>query len=117
MNRIALSLVLAASICLTFGCDKGTGSSSSGSQSTGGKKSIVVIPKGTTHVFWQTVDAGAQQAGQESGYEVIWKGPLKEDEKNQQIAIVQQFVTEDVGGIALAPLDKAVLVPPVESAK
>jgi ribose transport system substrate-binding protein len=117
MNRIALSLVLAAFICLSIGCDKGTGSSSNTTQPTAGKKSIVVIPKGTTHVFWQTVNAGAQEAGRETGYEIVWKGPLKEDEKNQQIAIVEQFVTEGVGGIALAPLDKAALVPAVESAK
>ena len=113
---------LTCALALLAGCD---GSESSGGNpqsgasgtSSGGSKRIVVIPKGTTHVFWQTVNAGAQAAGQEAGYEVIFKGPLKEDEKNQQIAIVEQFVSEGVSGIALAPLDKAALVPAVESAK
>jgi ribose transport system substrate-binding protein len=36
-----------------------------------------VIPKGTTHEFWKSVHAGAVKASQETGCEIIWKGPLK----------------------------------------
>src|SRR5881227_1363437 len=71
----------------------------------GKKYNIAVIPKGTTHVFWKSVEAGAKQAGDELGINVIWKGPLKEDDRAQQIGVVQQFVSEGVDGIVLAPLD------------
>jgi ribose transport system substrate-binding protein len=80
------------------------------------KMKIAVIPKGTTHTFWKSVEAGARQAGKELGVEIIWKGPLKENDRAQQIAIVEQFVTEGVTGIVLAPLDNTALQRPVASA-
>jgi ribose transport system substrate-binding protein len=36
---------------------------------------------------------------------MVWKGSLKEDDLAQQIRIVEQFVSEGVDGIALAPID------------
>ncbi len=80
------------------------------------KMKIAVIPKGTTHIFWKSVEAGARQAGKELGVEIIWKGPLKENDRAQQIAIVEQFVTEGVTGIVLAPLDNTALQRPVAEA-
>jgi ribose transport system substrate-binding protein len=79
-------------------------------------KSIVVIPKGTTHVFWKSVEAGAREGAKEAGVEMVWKGPLKEDDRAQQIQIVEQFVSEGVGGIVLAPLDDTALKRPVSAA-
>jgi len=79
--------------------------------------SVAVIPKGTTHVFWKSVERGAREAGQELGVEVAWKGPLVENDRAQQIQIVQQFVAKGVGGIVLAPLDRAALVAPVAQAR
>ena len=80
------------------------------------KIKIAVIPKGTTHIFWKSVEAGARQAGKELGVEIIWKGPLKENDRAQQIAIVEQFVTEGIAGIVLAPLDNTALQRPVAAA-
>jgi ribose transport system substrate-binding protein len=77
---------------------------------------IAVIPKGSTHNFWKSVEAGAKQAGAELSVEVICKGPLKEDDRAQQIALVQQFVASGVSAIVLAPLDDIALRGPVRSA-
>ncbi|HYC69638.1 MAG TPA: substrate-binding domain-containing protein [Opitutaceae bacterium] len=77
---------------------------------------IAVVPKGTTHSFWKTVEAGAREAGKDLGVEVIWKGPLKEDDRAQQIGVVQQFVGSGVSAIVLAPLDDTALRTPVRSA-
>lgn len=77
---------------------------------------IAVIPKGTTHSFWKSVEAGARKAGDELGVEIIWKGPLKEDDRAQQIGVVQQFVASGISGIVLAPLDDTALRTPVKSA-
>jgi ribose transport system substrate-binding protein len=77
---------------------------------------IAVIPKGTTHSFWKSVEAGAKQAGADLGVEIIWKGPLKEDDRAQQIGVVQQFVASRVDAIVLAPLDDNALRGPVRSA-
>ena len=80
------------------------------------KLKIAVISKGTTHIFWKSVEAGARAAGKDLGVEIIWKGPLKENDRAQQIAIVEQFVTEGVSGIVLAPLDDTALIRPVGAA-
>ena len=47
---------------------------------------------------------------------MIWKGSLKEDDPAQQIQIVEQFVSEGVGGIVLAPIDDTALMRPVAAA-
>lgn len=80
------------------------------------KLSIAVIPKGTTHVYWKSVEAGARKAGQELGADIQWKGPLKESDRAGQIGIVEQFTSDNVSGIVLAPLDDVALVKPVKSA-
>jgi ribose transport system substrate-binding protein len=76
-----------------------------------------VIPKGTTHVFWQSIHAGANKAAQELGVTVIWRGPLREDDRDAQVSEVEGFVSRGVSGIVLAPLDESALVAPVAEAK
>src|SRR5205807_9762310 len=82
---------------------------------------IAVIPKGTTHEFWKSIHAGAVKAERELNEkgiktEIIWKGPLKEDDRDQQIQVVENFMSRRVSGIVLAPLDSQALVKPVENA-
>ncbi|RPH37011.1 sugar ABC transporter substrate-binding protein [bacterium] len=81
-----------------------------------GSLTIAVIPKGTTHEFWKSIHAGANKAAQETGVEIIWKGPLKEDDREAQISVVEDFVTRGVSGIVLAPLDEIALRAPVADA-
>jgi len=78
--------------------------------------SVAMIPKGTTHNFWQSIHAGANRAGKELGVEVIWRGPLREDDRDSQVSEVEGFISRGVSGIALAPLDEAALVGPVNDA-
>lgn len=77
---------------------------------------IAVIPKGTTHEFWKSVHAGALKASEELGCEIIWKGPLKEDDRDEQIKIVEDMTSRGVSGIVLAPLDDTALRMPVQDA-
>lgn len=77
---------------------------------------IAVIPKGTTHSYWKSVEAGARQAGKELGVDIVWQGPLREDDRAQQIALVQQFVGSKISAIVLAPLDEVALRGPVQAA-
>ncbi len=86
------------------------------------KYRIAVIPKGTTHVFWKSIHAGALKAEREfnaSGIpvEIIWKGPLKEDDRSTQINLVENFIGQKVDGIVLAPLDSKTLITPVIKAE
>jgi ribose transport system substrate-binding protein len=92
-----------------------SGASLSGARSK--KWRVIVIPKGTTHEFWKTFHAGTQKAADELGnVDVIWQGPQKEDDRVQQIQLVQSAIAAGVDGIVLAPLDARALVDPVEVA-
>ena len=86
------------------------------------KLTIAVIPKGTTHEFWKSIHAGSNKAASElsaqgTDVEVIWKGPLREDDREQQIQVVEGFAAQGVNGMVLAPLDDRALVRPVSDAK
>ena len=86
-----------------------------------GPLTIAVIPKGTTNEFWKAVNAGAFKARDElrakgAAVEIIWKGPLKEDDREQQIQVVENFVSRRVSGIVVAPLDSRALVQPIVAA-
>jgi len=80
------------------------------------KLTIAVIPKGMTHEFWKSIHAGAVQAARELGVDIIWKGPQKEDDRAQQITVVEDVISRGVDGIVLAPLDDRALVRPVQDA-
>ncbi|PYM61018.1 MAG: sugar ABC transporter substrate-binding protein [Candidatus Rokuibacteriota bacterium] len=105
--------VLATALCIAA-CSK------SGSRANG--LTIAVIPKGTTHEFWKSIHAGAVQASQELSAQgqpvtIIWKGPLREDDREQQVQVVEGFLSQGVQGIVLAALDNVALVRPVEEAR
>lgn len=110
---ITIGFILAALAAAGFmvGCGNGEPATQSGKQLR-----IAVIPKGTAHVFWQSVNAGAKTAGEELGVDILWKGPETETQKSVQINIVQDFIVKQVDGIVLAPLDMDALVGPVETA-
>ena len=54
---------------------------------------IAVIPKGTSHVFWQSIHAGAVKAARELDVDVVWRGPLREDDRDAQVSEVEGFVS------------------------
>lgn len=93
------------------------------SGATGGKPAprraptIAVIPIGTTHEFWKSVHAGAEAAARDCGVSIIWKGPLKEDDRNEQIQIVETLSNAGVDAIVLSPMDTKALVRPVLEAR
>src|ERR1043165_3793263 len=83
---------------------------------------IAVIPKGTTHEFWKSIHAGAVKAqreleGQGTKVNLIWKGPLREENPDEHIQVVGNFIGRKVAGIVLAPLDSQALIAPVETAQ
>ncbi|MBL8878217.1 MAG: substrate-binding domain-containing protein [Phycisphaerales bacterium] len=129
------TIMAAFFLCALGGCDRSAPPADSGSGSAtptnsrvaptapvstkpaGVKKRIAVIPKGTTHDFWKSVQAGAMKAQAELGnVEIIFRGPEKEDDREQQIALVENFISTAVDAIVLAPLDDRALLAPVRQA-
>jgi len=107
---LRVAALLAAISWAVAGC--GSAPSDSGSSPV----TLVVIPKGTQHEFWKSVHAGAVKAARELGIEMIWKGPVREDDREAQIAEVENFVSRGVSGIVLAPVDETALRVPVANA-
>ncbi|MBT6541313.1 MAG: substrate-binding domain-containing protein, partial [Planctomycetes bacterium] len=92
----------------------GTGCTSGVTSST---PKIAVIPKGTSHEFWKSVHAGAEKARQEvGGFEVVWRGPERENDKSQQVDLVQNFVASGISAIVIAPADDRALASPISVA-
>jgi ribose transport system substrate-binding protein len=76
---------------------------------------IVVIPKGLTHEFWQSILRGARRAADDltnlgTATEIIWDGPLKENDFLAQIRIMDRRISTDVDGIVLAPQHSRTMV-------
>ncbi len=126
MRFYGAALVAGTAVLMIAGCNSATpdatptdtGKPTADGTSSSGKKSlkIAVIPKGSTHEYWKSVDAGAQAAAKELGITVVFKGPVQENDKEGQIKVMEDFTTEKVDGIVLAPLDIQALVNPVKEA-
>lgn len=117
MQRGLTRLTLALAV-LAAGCGGGAGA---GKTADGGLH-VAVIPKGTTHEFWKSIHAGAIKAQREfeaqgTTVRLTWKGPIREDDREQQIQVVEGFLSQGVNGVVLAPLDASALVRPVQEAK
>jgi len=125
MLRVSSLFATVVLLNLVAGCGPSGASTSGGAPAPtsgeGRPLRIAVIPKGTTHGFWKSVHAGAIKAERElqaAGLKISidWKGPPKEDDRDQQIQVVENFISAGVSGIALAPLDDETLLGPVRSA-
>ena len=80
------------------------------------KKVIAVIPKGTSHLFWVSVQAGALAAGEKYGVDVQWNGPAQETEYDRQIQIVDSMIARRVDGLAVAATERKALVRSIDRA-
>lgn len=110
MRKFLIALAAGLAVAVLPGCARQP------KAATPGKLTIAVIPKGTTHEFWKSVHAGAVKASQELNVDIVWKGPLKEDDREAQIDVVENFISRGVSGMVLAPLDDTALRAPVASA-
>src|SRR6266567_2684132 len=98
------SLLLLTALLVSTGCRRSE------------QRVIGVVPKGASHIFWQTVHAGAIKAAGEIGCKVDWNAPPLEIDASRQIEIVDSMINRHVDGIVLAPVDKQALVAVVERA-
>jgi ribose transport system substrate-binding protein len=117
-NTLSMLTMLCAAI-LFSGCDKSAVPQSTGSTtqpSADQRLTIAVIPKGTTHAYWKSLEVGANVAGKELGVDIKFIGPMKEDDSAGQEGLVEQFVADNISGIVLAPLSDVALLRPVQSA-
>src|SRR5437764_2383232 len=96
-SRLAASVALALVVLLSA-CNRNH------------KRVIAVIPKGSAHLFWQSVHAGAAKAGIEKGVDIVWNGPPSETDYTGQLQIADAMINRHVDAIALAPIDRKAMV-------
>lgn len=70
---------------------------------------IAVVPKATSHLFWQSVHAGAIAAGRDLKVDVLWNSPAVETDFSRQIQILDSMIAQRVDGIAVAASDRTAL--------
>lgn len=103
-RRTFLKTSVAAGLPMLSGCKRSE------------KRVIGVAPKGTSSIFWQSVQAGALAAGREFDVEIQWNGPPEETEFARQIQIVDSMINAQVDGIVLSPTEGRGLVSVVDRA-
>jgi len=112
MKRLPFfATILAFALIFGAGCEKQSAVSETPS---GPRHVIAVIPKLTNTVYWQSVLAGAKEAGKDFGYEIIWDGPDRETNYARQIEIVDDAIARHVEGVVIAPVDRTEMVPSVD---
>lgn len=128
MMRTSLIATGLAAVFVLAGCNGGgdksnenstapaPGATSGTPAAKGDKLRIAVVPMGATHEYWKSMHEGANTAAAELHVEVIFRGPITESDRDSQQKTVQDFVTNKVDGIVLAPLDSKAMVKPVEDA-
>ena len=125
MKRISYVAAIAAVVLLAFvlGCGKKPeeptatpATKAPVATKAEAKYKIAVVPKGTAHAFWKTVEAGANSAGDEFGAKILWKGPAEETDVAGQTAIIEDFINQKVDAIVMAACDAKALVPKVQAA-
>ncbi len=67
-------------------------------------------------MFWQSVHAGANKAAGENQVQILWSGPATETDFNGQLQIIDAMINQGVDAIAVAPIDKTVMVSAVDRA-
>ncbi len=110
--RAMIFFTLATVLSVFAGC--GTSEKDSDGNGT---YTVAVIPKGTTHEFWKSIRVGALNAAEETGIDIVWKGSLREDDREEQIQLIESFISRGVDAIVLAPLDDRAAMLPVREAK
>jgi ribose transport system substrate-binding protein len=126
MRRLKFSLSLTAVIALlalVAGVVAGRATSAAGTSSGGGSggksagKRIDVIIKASDSSFWQSMLAGAKQAGGDFGLQVSLFGPTSETDVGQQVQLVENSISRGVDGIVLAPNSSSALNNVIERAR
>ncbi len=77
---------------------------------------IVVMPKLIGIPYFNRSQTGAEQAGKDLGVNVIYNGPSVGDAA-QQVQMIEDYITQGVDAICVAPNDAAALTPVLQKAK
>jgi ribose transport system substrate-binding protein len=104
----AMALVVAAT-----GCSKSDGGKTGGDK----KPYVALVSKGFRHQFWQSVKAGAEQAGKDFNVTVTFEGAQEEGNVEQQIQLLQTVLNKHPDAVGFAAIDSQAAGPLMQQAK
>jgi ribose transport system substrate-binding protein len=119
MRRPPLAALLPLVAALLAACGESKPAATPQTTTPAAAKRVAVVPKGTTHEFWKSVQAGAMLGQDDAAGAIVvtYRGPEKEDDREQQVSLVQNLVSARYDAIVLAPLDSKALLAPVRQAR
>jgi ribose transport system substrate-binding protein len=82
-----------------------------------GEFKILVVPKAEATRYWQAVKQGAMDAGRERGAEVVFRGPLLQEEVKAQQAILAEAMPDRPDAIVIAPTHTTLLADALNEAR
>jgi len=85
-------------------------------EATGEGFTIVVMPKLVSIPYFAAAGEGAVQAGKDLGVNVIYNGPTTADAA-QQVQMLEDYITQGVNAICVAPNDAAAMTSVLQKAK
>ncbi|MDR3737076.1 MAG: substrate-binding domain-containing protein [Acidobacteriaceae bacterium] len=77
---------------------------------------IAVVPETTAQEIWESEHVGVEQVARQLAWKVYWNAPVREDDFQRQIRLVEQSTVRKVDGLILAPDHAVALISPVRNA-
>ena len=117
MNRRTITAVvgvMAVAVTLS-GCNRSNANDGGGT--TAKQPYVALISKGFRHQFWQSVKAGAEQAGKELNVKVTFEGAQEEGNVEQQIQLLQTTLDKHPDAVGFAAIDSQAAGPLMQQAK
>jgi ribose transport system substrate-binding protein len=84
---------------------------------TGCKKAhpvIAVIPRTCGTALWEPEHAGAAAVARERGLEVYWNAPMRDDDIQAQIALIQKSLKRGYAGVIVSPIETLPMRTPIQ---
>lgn len=74
---------------------------------------VAVIPRTSGTALWEPEHAGAASVGRSVGLAVYWNAPMRDDDTQTQISIIEKSVDRGMAGIIVSPIQTLPLRTPI----
>ncbi len=74
---------------------------------------IAVIPRTCGTALWEPLHAGTAEVARSIGLDVYWNGPMREDDTQTQISLIEKSIDRDVAGVIISPIQTLPLRTPI----
>lgn len=111
-----LFLAMALAVGMVTGCGGTKEASNEETKADKGSFDIVVMPKLVGIPYFTATGEGAVKAGKDLGVNVIYNGPTTADAA-EQVKMLEDYITQGVDAICVAPNDPAALDPVLQKAR